>query len=169
MYNKIYGIPIFKQLVELLHWILVNLNSVFASWGLGPNWTWGFAIIGLTVIVRLVLFPVTWKQFSSAQAMQAVQPKIKELQKKYKNDRAKLQQETMKLYQEHHVNPFASCLPLLLQLPVFIALYAAISGRAGYLNQASINALSHAGFLWIHPLRRPAPAGWASLTPPTFF
>ncbi len=166
MYNKIYGVPIFKQLVELLHWILVNLNSVFHSWGLGPNWSWGFAIIGLTVIVRLVLFPVTWRQFSSAQAMQAVQPKIKELQKKYKNDRAKLQQETMKLYQEHHVNPFASCLPLLLQLPVFIALYAAISGRAEYLNKASIAALSHAGFLWIHPFA--AGAGGLGQKDPTY-
>jgi YidC/Oxa1 family membrane protein insertase len=147
----LYNLPIFKQLVELLHYVLVHLNAVFASWGLGPNWSWGLAIVGLTVIVRLILFPVTWKQFSSAQAMAAVQPKIKELQRKYKNDRAKLQQETMKLYQEHHVNPFASCLPLLLQLPVFIALYAAISGRATYLNAVSVDALKRAGFLWIQP------------------
>jgi YidC/Oxa1 family membrane protein insertase len=61
--------------------------------------------------------------------MQAIQPQIKELQKKYKSDRGKLQQETMKLYQEHHVNPFASCLPLVLQLPVFLALYYTIRGE----------------------------------------
>ena len=85
---------------------------MLASLGLGANWTWGLSIIGLTIIVRLVLFPLTWKQFKSAQRMQAIQPKLKELQKKYKGDRGKLQEETMKLYQEHRVNPFASCLPL---------------------------------------------------------
>ena len=128
-----YNLPVFKQLIELLHWVLVSIDDFLASLGLGPSWTWGLAIIGLTIIVRLVLFPLTWKQFSSAQAMQAIQPKIKELQKKYKGDRAKLQQETMKLYQEHRVNPFASCLPLVLQLPVFISLYDAIKGTP-YLN-----------------------------------
>jgi YidC/Oxa1 family membrane protein insertase len=146
----VYNLPIFKQLIELLHWILVTINDALASWGLSSNWTWGLAIIGLTIIVRLVLFPLTWKQFASAQAMQAIQPKLKELQKKYKSDRGKLQQETMKLYQEHRVNPFASCLPLLLQLPVFIALYAAISGKASYLDSASVQSLYKAGFLWIH-------------------
>ena len=78
--------------------------------------------------MRLILFPLTWKQYKSAQQMQMIQPQIKELQKKYKSDRGKLQEETMKLYSEHRVNPFASCLPLILQLPVFISLYAAIKG-----------------------------------------
>ena len=87
---------------------------------------WGVAIILLTLIVRLVLFPLTFKQYQGALRMQALQPKIKELQRKYKNDRALLQQETMKLYQQYRVNPFASCLPVLLQLPVFICLYYAI-------------------------------------------
>lgn len=155
-----YNLPILSQLVLLLHWILVTINDALASLGLGPEWTWGLAIIGLTIIVRLVLFPLTWKQFSSAQAMQAIQPKIKELQKKYKNDRGKLQQETMKLYQEHRVNPFASCLPLLLQLPIFISLYAAIKGL-GPLSapeyQASVAALNRAAFLWIPHLGLPDP------------
>ena len=155
-----YNLPILKQLVLLLHWILVTINDALASLGLGPNWTWGLAIIGLTIIVRLVLFPLTWKQFSSAQSMQVIQPQLKELQKKYKSDRGKLQQETMKLYQEHRVNPFASCLPLLLQLPVFISLYAAIKGL-GPLSapqyQASVEALNHASFLWIPHLGDPDP------------
>ncbi len=155
-----YSWPILKQLVLLLHWILVTINDFLASLGLGPNWTWGLAIIGLTIIVRLVLFPLTWKQFSSAQSMQVIQPQLKELQKKYKNDRGKLQQETMKLYQEHRVNPFASCLPLLLQLPVFISLYAAIKGL-GPLSapqyQASVEALNQASFLWIPQLGEPDP------------
>ena len=88
--------------------------------------SWGWAIIILTIIVRLILMPLTFKQFRSAQAMQRIQPKIKELQRKYKTDKRKLQEETMKLYQEYRVNPFASCLPLLLQMPIFICLYYAI-------------------------------------------
>jgi YidC/Oxa1 family membrane protein insertase len=155
-----YNLPILKQLVLLLHWILVSINDVLASMGLGPNWSWGLAIIGLTIIVRLVLFPLTWKQFSSAQSMQLIQPQIKELQKKYKSDRGKLQQETMKLYQEHRVNPFASCLPLLLQLPVFISLYAAIKGLgplSAPIYQPSVIALNRASFLWIPHLGLPDP------------
>jgi YidC/Oxa1 family membrane protein insertase len=112
---------ILGPLIDLLTWILDWLYSI----GL----TWGQAIIGLTIIVRLILFPLTWKQYKSAQEMQAIQPQIKALQQKYKNDRGKLQEETMKLYQEHHVNPFASCLPLVLQLPIFISLYYAIRGE----------------------------------------
>ena len=153
-----YNLPILKQLVLLLHWILVTINGALASLGLSPNWSWGLAIIGLTIIVRLVLFPLTWKQFSSAQSMQVIQPQLKELQKKYKGDRGKLQQETMKLYQEHRVNPFASCLPLLLQLPVFISLYAAIKGLGpleGGLS--SVAALNSASFLWIPHLGNPDP------------
>jgi YidC/Oxa1 family membrane protein insertase len=156
----VYNLPILKQLVLLLHWILVTINDALASLGLGPNWTWGLAIIGMTIIVRLVLFPLTWKQFSSAQSMQVIQPKLKELQKKYKSDRGKLQQETMKLYQEHRVNPFASCLPLLLQLPVFISLYAAIKGLgplSAPIYQPSVAALNHASFLWIPHLGFPDP------------
>jgi YidC/Oxa1 family membrane protein insertase len=155
-----YNFPGFKQLILLLHWILVTIEEFLAGLGLGPEWTWGLAIIGLTIIVRLILFPLTWKQYSSAQAMQAMQPHIKELQRKHKDDRAKIQSETMRLYQEHRVNPFASCLPLLLQLPVFLALYATIQGF-GPLDapqyQASVDALYQASFLWIPTLGLPDP------------
>ena len=156
-----YNWPILSQLVLLLHWILVTINGFLQdTLGLPSYWSWGLAIIGLTIIVRLILFPLTWKQFASAQAMQAIQPKIKELQKKYKNDRGKLQQETMKLYQEHRVNPFASCLPLFLQLPVFISLYAAIKGLgplSAPIYQPSVHALNNASFLWIPHLGAPDP------------
>jgi YidC/Oxa1 family membrane protein insertase len=156
----VYNLPIISQLILLLHWILVTINDFLAGLGLGPNWSWGLAIIGLTIIVRLVLFPLTWKQYKSAQQMQVIQPQIKELQKKYKSDRAKLQEETMKLYSEHRVNPFASCLPLVLQLPVFISLYAAIKG-VGPLSapeyQESVKALAEASFLWIPHLGLPDP------------
>ncbi len=155
-----YNFPIFSQLILLLHWVLVTINDYLAGLGLGYSWTWGLAIIGLTIIVRLILFPLTWKQYKSAQQMQLIQPQIKELQKKYKSDRGKLQEETMKLYSEHRVNPFASCLPLILQLPVFISLYAAIKGL-GPLSapayQASVEALNQAPFLWIPHLGNPDP------------
>ena len=155
-----YNFPVLSQLILLLHWILVTINDFLSGLGLGYSWTWGLAIIGLTIIVRLILFPLTWKQYKSAQQMQVIQPQIKELQKKYKGDRGKLQEETMKLYSEHRVNPFASCLPLILQLPVFISLYAAIKGL-GPLSapayQASVELLNKAPFLWIPELGKPDP------------
>lgn len=89
-----------------------------------PNY--GIAIIILTVIVRLVLLPLGIKQIRSMHAMQAVQPKIKQIQAKYKNDRQKSQEEIMKIYQEHGVNPLGGCLPLLLQMPILISLYAVL-------------------------------------------
>lgn len=91
---------------------------------------WGFAIILLTVVIRLMMTPLTIKQTKSMYEMQRIQPKIKELQKKYKNDKEKLQEETLKFYQENKVNPFGGCLPLLLQMPVFIALYQVLGGTA---------------------------------------
>jgi YidC/Oxa1 family membrane protein insertase len=84
---------------------------------------WGFSIILLTVVVRLLLLPLTVKQFKSMAAMQRLAPHIKELQQKYKDDKQRQQQELMAFYKEHQVNPFGSCLPLLLQMPVFISLF----------------------------------------------
>lgn len=153
-----YSIFPFKQLILLLHWVLVTIEEFFAGLGLGDEWTWGLAIIGLTIIVRLILFPLTWKQYRHALSLQALQPKMKELQRKHKEDRNKLQAETMKLYQEHRVNPFASCLPLLLQLPVFIALYAAIKGLGPLsITDPTVAALNSASFLWIPHLGEPDP------------
>jgi YidC/Oxa1 family membrane protein insertase len=129
---------LFGWLYHLLKWLLAEFHSWLAPW-FGSQ-SWGVAIIMLTIVVRLVLFPLTFKQYHSALRMQALQPKIKELQRKHKNDRATLQQETMKLYQTYRVNPFASCLPVLFQLPVFICLYYAIR----YTGE-----LKMAPFLWI--------------------
>ena len=81
------------------------------------------AIIALTLLVRLLLLPLTLKQFKSMQAMARLQPEIKKLQEKYKDDKQRLNQEMMKFYQENKVNPFASCLPLVAQLPVFLSLF----------------------------------------------
>jgi YidC/Oxa1 family membrane protein insertase len=87
---------------------------------------WGMAIILLTISIRIVLLPLTWKQTKSMLEMQRIQPKIKELQVKYKDDKEKLQEETLKFYQENKVNPFGGCLPALLQMPVFFALYSVL-------------------------------------------
>jgi YidC/Oxa1 family membrane protein insertase len=85
--------------------------------------SWGGAIIALTVFVRALLIPLTYKQLKGMRALQALQPQIKEIQAKYKNDKQRMQQEMMRFYQENKVNPFASCIPLLAQLPVFITLF----------------------------------------------
>jgi YidC/Oxa1 family membrane protein insertase len=84
---------------------------------------WGMAIVALTFLTRLIILPLTIRQLRSMRALQVLQPQIKEIQKKYKDDRPRLQQEMMKFYKEHEVNPFSSCMPLLLQLPVFITLF----------------------------------------------
>jgi YidC/Oxa1 family membrane protein insertase len=93
----------------------------------GFTGSWGLAIITLTLIVRLMLHPLTKKQMTSMQKMQKLQPRIKMLQEKYKDDKETLNREMMNLYKENKVNPAAGCLPLLVQLPVFILLYRVLT------------------------------------------
>jgi YidC/Oxa1 family membrane protein insertase len=100
-------------------WILSFFYSII------PNA--GIAIIMLTVVVRLILFPLTAKQAKSMIAMQRAQPEMKKLQAKYKNDKQKLNEELMKFYKENQINPLGGCLPLLAQMPVFIALYQTLN------------------------------------------
>jgi YidC/Oxa1 family membrane protein insertase len=88
--------------------------------------SYGVAIILLTVVVRLVLFPLTAKQARSMLKMQRAQPEIKRLQAKYKNDKQKMNEELMKFYKENSINPFGGCLPLVLQMPIFIALFSVL-------------------------------------------
>ena len=107
---------ILQPLIDVFETVLVFFHD---SVGFG----WGFSIVALTLTVRAILLPLTLKQVKSMQGLQRIAPQLKELQAKYKEDRQRLSQETMKLYQEHKVNPFASCLPLLAQLPVFISLF----------------------------------------------
>src|SRR5881394_4245132 len=105
---------------------LENLLRDVLRW-LGPHGTigltWAWSIVALTVIVRLLLVPLTVRQIHSMQSLQRHAPQMKEIQKKYKHDRQKQNEELMKFYRENKINPAASCLPMLLQLPVFIALY----------------------------------------------
>jgi YidC/Oxa1 family membrane protein insertase len=105
-----------QPLIDVFDHVLVFFHDT-------AGFSWGFSIIALTIVVRAALIPLTLKQFKSMQALQRLSPQIKELQAKYKDDRQRLNQEMMKFYQENKVNPFGSCLPLVLQLPVFFSLF----------------------------------------------
>ncbi len=109
-------IPVLSQLIDVFDAVIRFFHD---SFGFG----WGLSIIAMTVTVRILLLPLTIKQFKSMQAMQRLGPEMKKLQAKYKDDRQRLNQEMMKLYQTHQVNPFGSCLPLVAQMPVFISLF----------------------------------------------
>src|SRR6266511_6117693 len=107
---------IFQPLIDVADSVLKFFhNDVGLSWGL--------SIVFLTIVTRLVILPLSLKQIRSMRALQAHQPEIKKIQQKYKDDRQRMQREMMSFYQENKINPFASCVPLLLQLPVFMSLF----------------------------------------------
>jgi YidC/Oxa1 family membrane protein insertase len=107
----------FSPLITLFESIMVFIHDHIVGG------SWGLAIVGLTVLIRAILVPLTLRQLKSMQRMQELAPQIQALKEKYKEDKQRQQQEMMKLYQEQGINPLASCLPLLLQLPVFISLF----------------------------------------------
>jgi YidC/Oxa1 family membrane protein insertase len=125
-----------------LLWLLLQLNQLVGNFGV--------AIILMTVVVRGVMFPIAQKQFSSMAAMKAVQPKMKALQERYKDDKQRLQQEMMKLYKDEKVNPLAGCLPLVVQIPIFFALYKVLI--------LSIEMRHEPFIAWIKDLSAPDPA-----------
>jgi YidC/Oxa1 family membrane protein insertase len=135
-------------------------NGVLQFFHDSAGLSWGMSIIALTVVTRALLIPLTYKQLKGMRALQALQPQIKELQEKYKNDKQRMQQEMMRFYKENKVNPLASCLPLLAQLPVFITLFfvlkhelpADIGCEAGKCG-------SEASFLFISDLTAKATGG----------
>jgi YidC/Oxa1 family membrane protein insertase len=108
----------FSPLITLFESILVFIHDHVLF-----SLSWGLAIVGLTVLIRAILVPITYRQLKSMQEMQRMAPEINALKEKYKEDKQRQQQEIMKFYREHKINPLASCLPLLLQLPVFISLF----------------------------------------------
>src|SRR5436305_7859649 len=113
---------IFQPLIDVFEAVLKFFhNDIGASWG--------WSIVLLTVAVRALLIPLTFKQFKSMQKLQQVAPELKAIQAKYKEDKQRQQQEVMKFYKENEVNPFASCLPLVAQIPVFIGLFYTLRTR----------------------------------------
>lgn len=104
----------------------------------------------ISIILKVVLYPLTVKQIKSTQGIQEIQPKMEYLQKKYKNDKEKLNQEVMKLYQEHNINPMAGCLPMVIQFPIIIGLFTA-------LRQYNFEPVEHATFFWVPNLNQPDP------------
>src|SRR5204863_8541435 len=108
--------PVISQLESLLKHVLTWLHAT-----VGLPWAW--SIVALTVIVRMILVPLTVRQIHSMQSLQRHAPEMKAIQQKYKHDKQKQNEELMKFYKENKINPAASCLPMLAQFPVFIALY----------------------------------------------
>lgn len=110
--------------------------------------SYGLAIIFLTLVIRGLIFPLSMKQYASMKAMQELQPKMKELQAKYKDNPQELNQALMAFYQENKVNPFGGCLPLLIQMPFLIALYSTL------ISKQFTDKVGHQGFLFIQDLTR---------------
>ena len=148
----------FRWFEKPILWLLLQLFDLAGNFGV--------AIILLTLSIRLLLFPIAQKQFASMAAMKAIQPKMKALQERYKDDKQKQQQEVMKLYKEEKVNPLAGCLPLLIQIPIFFALYKVLILAIEMRHQPFI--------LWIKDLSAPDPAkilnlfGMLPYDPPSF-
>jgi YidC/Oxa1 family membrane protein insertase len=136
-----------KSLAELVYynygWVRILRPDIWLlrpiQWLYGVTHNYGVAIIIITMVIKLIFYPLTVKSFKSMQAMQHLQPQMKRLQDMYKNDRQKLNEEMMKLYRDQKVNPLGGCLPMVVQIPVFISLYQVL--------YASIE-LRHAGFIW---------------------
>ncbi len=121
---------------NVVYYFAIALDT-FAKWF---NGQYGLAVLVMVIIVRTLILPLTMKQVKSSRAMQAIQPELQKIQKKYKDQPEKVQQETMRLFQENKVNPMAGCLPLIVQMPIFIALYNSI-----YYNPD----LREHSFLWL--------------------
>ncbi|HTY98005.1 MAG TPA: YidC/Oxa1 family membrane protein insertase [Solirubrobacteraceae bacterium] len=139
----------FAPLISLFEGIMVFIHNHLVGG------SWGLAIVGLTVLIRAILVPLTYRQLKSMQEMQRLAPQMQEIKERYKDDKQRQQQELMKFYQENKINPLASCLPLLLQLPVFISLFYMLrtdlkkhicpEGMIHAYNQATHKMVQHIG------------------------
>ncbi len=130
---------LWHSFVQWFTTVIQYMYDLTATMGV-PNY--GLAIIFMTIAIKLVLFPLTQKQLKSMRGMQEIQPKLKYLQEKYKDDPQTMQVKVMEMYKEHGVNPFGGCLPLIIQMPIFIAFYQS-------LLSFNFKVVEHAAFLWI--------------------
>ena len=145
---------ILKPLYIAVSWVIVTIHDLLSPlFGADSGVSWSLAIIGLVIIIRVILIPLFVKQIKSQRALTALQPHMKEIQKKYKDDRQKQSEEMMKLYKEHKTNPLASCFPILAQAPIFFALFTVLNGigknppvKHGVLTQADVVSAAQAKF-----------------------
>ena len=122
---------ILNPLYNIVSGVMVAIHKVVSPvFGADSGVTWAISIMGLVVLIRIILIPLFVKQIKSQRAMTALQPHMKEIQKKYKDDRQKQSEEMMKLYKEHKTNPLASCFPIIAQAPIFFALFTVLNGIA---------------------------------------
>ena len=142
-------------------WVLVQFHTLLSNF-MDPNsgWTWAFSIVGLVIVIRILLIPLFVKQIKAQRNLQIIQPQMKEIQKKYAGDKERQSKEMMKLYKETGTNPLASCLPILLQAPIFFALFSVLQGIAmlqpeGVFNWEKYEPLmynAHDASIWGVPL-----------------
>jgi YidC/Oxa1 family membrane protein insertase len=125
---------ILDWLKDGVSWILVMFHQLLSAIGMNPDsgWTWTFSIVGLVVVIRILLIPLFVKQIKAQRGLQLIQPQMKEIQKKYAGDKERQSQEMMKLYRETGTNPLSSCLPIILQAPIFFALFGVLQSIAMY-------------------------------------
>ena len=140
-------------------------NAVLKFFHDNVGLSWGLSIVAITVCTRAILIPLTYKQLKGMRALQALQPQMKEIQEKYKNDKQRMQQEMMRFYKENKVNPFASCIPLIAQLPVFITLFYTLRHElpddicSGLGLPNGCETAGHASFLFVNDLTATAHGG----------
>ncbi|MEU6094260.1 membrane protein insertase YidC [Streptomyces sp. NPDC047079] len=122
---------LFSFITTPVSWVIVQFHTVYGSlFGPDTGWAWGLSIVSLVILIRICLIPLFVKQIKATRAMQTLQPEMKKIQERYKNDKQRQSEEMMKLYKESGTNPLSSCLPILAQSPFFFALYHVLNGIA---------------------------------------
>ncbi|MFC9131656.1 membrane protein insertase YidC [Streptomyces sp. NPDC057099] len=141
---------LFSFITTPVSWVIVQFHSVYgALFGPDTGWAWGLSIVSLVILIRICLIPLFVKQIKSTRAMQTLQPEMKKIQERYKNDKQRQSEEMMKLYKETGTNPLSSCLPILAQSPFFFALYHVLNSIAtgdtiGVINQSLLQSAQKA-------------------------
>jgi len=143
---------ILDPLYSIVSGVMITFHKILSPvFGKDSGVTWSLSIMGLVVLIRIILIPLFVKQIKSQRALTALQPKMKEIQQRYKDDRQKQSEEMMKLYREHKTNPLASCFPILAQAPIFFALFTVLNGIAkgkphGFLKGDYLTSAAQAKF-----------------------
>ncbi|MFJ6727617.1 MULTISPECIES: membrane protein insertase YidC [unclassified Streptomyces] len=141
---------LFSFITTPVSWVIVQFHTVYgAIFGPDTGWAWGLSIVSLVIVIRICLIPLFVKQIKATRAMQTLQPEMKKIQERYKNDKQRQSEEMMKLYKDAGTNPLSSCLPILAQSPFFFALYHVLNGIAngdtiGVINQKLLESAQQA-------------------------